>query len=252
MLKFNKILTEDESKLYSSKVLGHKNLFRSYANNKFCILGAASYANNLEQYNLIKNQINPILKKDFIDLFYLIKNYLEQILNQECFFDKNFSYPGFHIFYGNHVDALLPLTSLHIDTPYELHKDYLIKNYKKINFDFPLTFTLALKLPKSGSGLYYWDDKGWETQKEEESYNFYSKIYKKYINIFKNKTPCVEDYEKSLEPKYLKYIEGNIVFFKGNLLHQIAPFFKPIEGDEIRITLQGHGIECNNRWLIYF
>jgi hypothetical protein len=252
MLKHLQLITEQEAADITNIVLSLKSSFKSYANNKFSILGAASYANSSKEYSSIIKDTNPILIDNFKNLFNKIKSFLETNLGKECFFDKNLSYPGFHIFHGNHQDALLPLTSLHIDTPYELHKDYLIKNYEKINFDFPLTLTLALKLPKSGAGLYYWDNQGWEMQKEEESYSFYSEIYKKYINIFKNETPYIKDYKKALEPKYLKYIEGNIVFFKGNLLHQIAPFFDPIEKDEIRITLQAHGVECNNKWLIYF
>jgi hypothetical protein len=252
MLKHLQLITQEEADNITNKILSLKSLFKNHANNKFSVLGAASYANSNEEYSNIIKQTNPILINNFKNLFDKIKNFLEQNLEKECFFDKNLSYPGFHIFYGNHADALLPLTSLHIDTPYDLHKDYLIKNYQKINFDFPFTFTLALKLPKSGAGLYYWDNKNWEMQNEEESYDFYSEIYEKYIQIFKDKIPSREEYEINLEPKYIKYIEGNVICFKGNLLHQIAPFFNPIEKDEVRITLQGHGIECNNRWLIYF
>jgi hypothetical protein len=251
MLKFDKILTEDESKLYSSKVLGYKNLFRSYANDKFYVLGAASYANDLEQYNLIKNEVNPIIERNFTDLLNLIKNYLEKILNEKCFFDKNLSYPGFQILNSKDKDALAPLTSLHIDTPYELHYDYLLNEYKNVNFDFPLTFTLSLNIPKSGGGLYYWDLEGWENQSEEESHKLYIDIYNKYDNLFIIKNiPSRIEYENILKPKILKYKNGYMTIFKGNLLHQVIPFYSMSE--EPRITLQGHGLKSNSGWLLYF
>jgi hypothetical protein len=252
MLKFDKILTEDQSKLYSSKVSDCKDLFNTYADNKFSILGAASYANNLEEYNLIKNKINPVIKNNFLDLLNIIKDYIEQGVNEPCYFDENLSYPGFHTFYADHKDSLLPLTSLHIDTPYQLHKDYLLKKYNHVDFDFPITFTLCLKLPKSGAGLYYWDKDNWDKQTEEQSYEFYSDIYEKYAVLFKTNTPTREDYEKFIEPKILSYEIGSIVLFKGNLLHQIAPFYSPIYSDELRITMQGHGIKCDGKWLLYF
>lgn len=250
MLKFDKILTEDESKLYSSKVLGYKNLFRSYANDKFYVLGAASYANDLEQYNLIKNEVNPIIERDFTDLLDLIKNYLKQILNEECFFDENLSYPGFQIFYANHKDALLPLTSLHIDTPYELHKDYLSNKYKDIDFNSPITFTLSLNLPKNRNGLYYWDLNDWENKIAEDSDEFYSSVYKLYDDLFKIKIPSRIEYENILKPKIIDYKNGHIMFFKGNLLHQIMPFHESSE--ECRITFQGHGLRTKRGWLLYF
>ena len=252
MLKFDKILTEDQCKLYSSKVSDCKDLFNTYADNKFSILGAASYANNLEEYNLIKNKINPVIKNNFLDLLDIVRSYIEQSINEPCYFNENLSYPGFHIFYADHKDSLLPLTSLHIDTPYQLHKDYLLKEYNHVDFDFPLTFTLCLKLPKSGAGLYYWDKDNWDKQTEEQSYEFYSDIYEKYASLFKTNTPTREEYEKFIEPKILSYEIGNIVLFKGNLLHQIAPFYSPIYSDELRITMQGHGIKCDGKWLLYF
>ena len=235
MLKHSKLITEIYADSIAEKVFSLKSLFKNHADGKFSVLGAASYANSHQEYINIIKEINPILLEKFQDLFDIVKSYLEITTNKECFFDKNLSYPGFHIFYPNHADATLPLTSLHIDTPYELHKEYLIKNYSKINFDFPLTFTLALKLPKSGAGLYYWNKKGWELQNEEQSYEFYSDVYNKYINLFKDKTPSVLEFEKTLRPKYLKYFAGGINVFKGNLLHQIAPFFNPLDNEDIRI-----------------
>lgn len=250
MLRFEQILTEEESKLYSSKVFNYKNLFRSYANDKFYILGAASYANDLQQYNLIKNQTNPILKNDFAELLDLIKNYLQKTLNEKCFFDENLSYPGFQIFYSNHKDALLPLTSLHIDTPYELHYDYLLNQYKNIDFKSPITFTLSLNLPKNRSGLYYWDLNNWENKTAEDSEDFYSTIYKLYDDLFKIKIPSRTEYENILKPKIIDYKNGYIIFFKGNLLHQIMPFYESCE--EYRLTLQGHGLKCEKGWILYF
>jgi hypothetical protein len=252
MLKFDKILTEDQSSIYSSRVLNCKDIFNNYGDNKFSILGAASYANSLNEYILIRNKSNSVIEYNFIDLLHKVKEYIESQVNEECIFNEDLSYPGFHIFYANHETSLLPLTSLHVDTPYELHRNYFSKKYNAVDFDFPLTFTLALQLPKSGGALYYWDKKDWEKQTEEKNYEFYSDIYNRYEKIFESGVPSTEDYEKFLEPKILNYQIGNMVLFKGNLLHQIAPFFEPVCENELRITLQGHGLKCDGKWILYF
>jgi hypothetical protein len=77
-------------------------------------------------------------------------------------------------------------------------------------------------------------------------------FYNRYEKIFESGVPSTEDYEKFLEPKILNYQIGNMVLFKGNLLHQIAPFFEPVCENELRITLQGHGLKCDGKWILYF
>ena len=254
MLKFIKLIEKKEAENYANKVISLKNSFKDYGETKYSILGAASYANDQLSYKNIKNKINPLLNENFPDLLNIIKNKLSYILNAECFFDENLSLPGFHIFYPNHVDACLPLTSLHIDLPYELHEDYFKNKYSSIDFDFPLTFTLALRLPKTGGFLWYWDKDGWDKKTKENCYELYDDIDEKYKSIFQDgdKTPTLKEYEEFLKPKRLIYEVGYLVLFRGNPLHQIGPFENPLDKDDLRITLQGHGLFCDSKWILYF
>ena len=47
------------------------------------------------------------------------------------------------------------------------------------------------------------------------------------------------------------YTVGKLFYHTGHVLHQIIPGYKLQEGDR-RITLQGHGIKCDGKWIIYF
>jgi hypothetical protein len=49
----------------------------------------------------------------------------------------------------------------------------------------------------------------------------------------------------------VSYNLGESFFFKGVLLHQIAPFIS-LEENERRITMQGHGLLCDGIWRIFF
>lgn len=75
------------------------------------------------------------------------------------------------------------------------------------------SFTLPIELPASGGGLNYWSNKE--------------------------------------GPFFWPYKVGTLVYFFGDMVHQIAPF-KEFEQDQWRITMQGHGVRINKRWHIYW
>ena len=249
MLKYQKLFNQVTANNYADRVLKLNSYFQNYGEMKYSILGTASYANQIEEYKKLKLKNNPIIRDNFKDLLDELKYFLESILNKNVKYDENLSYPGFHIFYGNHRDSIAPLTSLHIDTPYKIHERYFLEKYKNVDFDYPLTFTLILKIPEDGAGLYYWDLDDWQNKREDDAHELYRNIYEKYAEIFTKYIPTREEYEILLKPKVLKYNDGYINVFKGNLLHQIIPFYSK---NGIRVTLQGHGIFCDNEWILYF
>ena len=77
--------------------------------------------------------------------------------------------------------------------------------------DTSSSFTVVIDIPKSGAGLEYIDG----------------------------------------EEKYLEYNVGDIIFHKGNFLHNIARLKEYVSG-EYRITLQGHIIRHNDRLIMYW
>ena len=175
-------------------------------------------------------------------------------------FDDNLALPGFHIF-GPKKGVVMskqdcfylqqPLASIHTDIQYKEHNEYW-SQFKHVDLQNTLSFTMAIKLPKHGGGLYIWD---WAEFDQEmiDTFNFQHNDDK--VDVLKNKylwdNGSVGDYNPKEEPLYEEYVEGNMVYFIGHLVHQIAPA-TVCEPTDRRITLQGHGVKCDGIWRCYF
>lgn len=234
----------------------------------FKTLGAASYIHCNDEKNSyfeIKNKINPILKDNFQWIYNKIIQTIENEYSEKSIIsdEAGLAFPGFHNFYA-HDGCDLVSHPPHIDMQWTYHLDYLLNKFKNVDRENFITFTLSIKLPKSGAGLYYWD-----LPKDGENFSLYEAelYYKDILQLTrsiveaerdedcwtKDSKECDSDqYEKITKPKKLIYQEGFITLFRGFLLHQIMPYFKPYSLDEERITMQGHGIKCDGIWRLYF
>ena len=98
------------------------------------------------------------------------------------------------------------------------------KNDWESNCDFnnSISFTMAVCLPKASSGLYVFD-----------------------ANSNDSRTIAIKS-----NRSFIEYKIGKIVLHDGHNWHIMAP--SKINKNEYRITLQGHGIKCNNKWFIYW
>ena len=103
--------------------------------------------------------------------------------------------------------------------------------FKSVDFNRPISFTLAVALPKYGGGLSVWDV--WH----EEMVGRSPEEIKALI--------------KSRERKHHAYRVGHMVLHSGHMVHQIAPMVNAQPDDE-RITLQGHGLLCDGTWRVYW
>ena len=54
------------------------------------------------------------------------------------------------------------------------------------------------------------------------------------------------------EPLFEQYVEKNMVYFTGHIVHQIAPARYACMPDDNRITLQGHGLKWDGVWRFEF
>ena len=123
----------------------------------------------------------------------------------------------------------------------------------------------AIKLPKTGGGLYIWDwmkfddhlirDFNFQEEKEKSDWVSNQFIEHSKENIKNNPNLWENDsasfYQPDGNPKVEMYHEGSMIWFTGHVLHQIIPGYK-LNPDDMRITLQGHGIKCDGTWRIYF
>jgi len=198
----------------------------------FYTLGAASYLDSsLDSYKTYSKQANPILQENFKDAYKRIKGFFEVKLGKPVVFDL--AWPGFHVFEYNQQMSRMKnveyLAGIHIDTP---HRDHDWGNIS-INEDSAISFTIPVQIPKAGAGLNY--------------YNI--NIDQDYVNFY--------EAPKALQKKLIKskrrvdYKLGKLYCHNFGFLHQISNDF-PLEPGDMRITIQGHGILCNDEYYTFF
>lgn len=76
----------------------------------------------------------------------------------------------------------------------------------------PISFTVTVRLPKDGGGL---------------------------------------QYKKDDKEKYLPYEVGGMIMHSGCTMHKIAPL-KAFHEDDERITMQGHGVDIDGEYLLFW
>ena len=209
----------------------------------FWTLGAVSYLDHVAsptRYNKHRDYLNPVLMKKFGWIYDIIIEKLQGEFDEPVILDGFLSHPGFHIFSGKTGDLIEQeylelfqesLGSVHVDVQYEEHIEYW-KTFKRVDFKNTLSFTIPIKLPSGGGGLYTWEDK----------VNPYS------FNYTTNKNK-LDELESPSIPNL--YTEGEMIYFIGHLLHQMMPGVK-VQPDDRRITVQGHGVKCDGTWRLYW
>ena len=206
-------------------------------------MGAVSYLDavkSITRYNKHKDYLNPVLIKKFNWIYDIICEKLHREFQEPVVIDGFLSHPGFHIFSAKIGDTIepeylkmfeQPLGSVHVDVQYEEHIEYW-KTFKEVDFENTLSFTIPVKLPKHGGGLYTWKDK----------VNPYS------FNYTTNENK-LDELESPSVPNL--YTEGEMIYFIGHLLHQMMPGVN-VQPDDRRITVQGHGVRCDGTWRLYW
>lgn len=232
MLTLNECLSEEESKKVLDIVHSLENQWEPRMGKEvpFYTLGAATYFDAAEHgkafYKKKAEKTNPLLLENFSFLYNRLQEVLEKITGKKVLYEKQLALPGFHIFQYYELFKK-PLASIHFDLQF-LHFDW---NYKKVDYDHPLSFTLPISLPRCGGGLNYWE---------------------LYYNDCKELPDWeMEKLKKNTKMQYLPYQVGKILVHEGFLLHQIAPT-KEMQPNDERITLQGHGLICDDILRVYW
>ena len=215
----------------------------------FYTLGVATYIDGITDiqyyYDYIKSQ-NPVFKDYFSWLYDLVIYNLWGEIG-ECKIADFLAYPGFHIFgtkpneqpkMATKMYMEQPSATIHVDLQHEQH-EFLWSHFKEVDLENTLSFTLPLQVPMNGGGLNTWEE---ESMKQYEIDNKYTK-HMKELDYSK-----WGDYD---EPTVVPYNIGEMFWFIGPLVHQIAPAYNADFNDR-RISLQGHGVKCDGVWQLYF
>ncbi len=247
------LLSIEECNFVASKVENMSYLYKKRIPDKpFYTLGAVSYsdaAENLLEYYEISKNINPILEENFGWLYKRLKNTLENYLSAPITYNSKFALPGFHIYMSDpYFEQNIP--NIHLDTPYLL-LDW--DNIESIDYQHPISFTLPISIPKNGAGIWVWNADSDEIKNLPISMNDRVKREKMYITHIlepegiKQQEKCILDRQKFFYSHEL----GKITLQNNHIFHQMAPGYN-LQPDDIRITLQGHGLFCDGTWNLYW
>ena len=229
--RFEQFYTEKDAQEISKRVMAQKHLWER-RNVAMFTLGTSSYVDGASstEYQKKSAESNPRMLELFGDVEKRIIQYFSHRAPTATIkFRKNAALPGFHIFECNKLFSN-PVASVHRDLQFQR---LAYEKTEKIDFTNTLSFTIALQLPKSGSGLYMIDLPPIPNTVQ-------LLIPRPMITAVAQKTK-------------IEYKVGYIVCHNGQHTHMIAP--SAWDGtDTYRITIQGHGVYDLNKktWYIYW
>lgn len=192
-------------------------------------LGVASYIDAIgeqPQYATLARASNPLFWQHFGWLYERVAAVLSRVLGEPVGYAETLSLPGFHVFLSAKAFEQA-IGVIHFDLQYLQH-DW---RGQAADLDQPLSFTLAITLPRRGGGLNTWNvsHAEWIAQPGD--------------------TPA--DLARRHTAGYHAYQRGHLALHSGHLMHQIAPAID-MQPDDERITLQGHGIRVDGVWRLYW
>lgn len=206
----------------------------------FYTLGMSAYLDKNKDYFTNKQKkYNDLLKENFKDLYNIVSKKLSILLKSQVeIYDKG-CYPGFHIYLPN--DNLKEVGHVHSKNPHiDAQFRYLFPedSFKKEDF---ISFTLALSCSNE-SGLDIWKP---EIELPDNVIDFIDE------NGWKNTNSVVIKYINQAiycKPSFVRYNSGSLFVHNGLFYHNPV-----LRAEKIaRITLQGHGIRKNGKFLIFW
>jgi hypothetical protein len=215
----------------------------------FFTLGASNYfdiAYNPElPYYRMARELNPVLMEHFDWLYQSLAECLGQLFGIPVVYPRKLALPGFHIFLAHEAmknpralmhgewfqrkdDPAVMSSPIHCDTP-----QYVVNwsGIDDVKLNRPISITLAVALPASGAGMYVWNLGIDETVNLPER------------QIFQ----LLQDKERAIH----EYRLGQFCLHSGLFYHQLAPF-QDVQPDDLRITLQGHGLIGEKSLILYW
>ena len=203
-----------------------------FAGLPFYTLGAASYldsgAGARDVYYEKAAALNPLLERQFDWLYDRLLRALSKRLGAPVAFEPRAARPGFHIFLAHPVFRR-PLSTIHFDLQY---REIDWSGHDAIDFSKPLSYTLAVRLPRSGAGLSTWGV-------EKAEYDAMEAAARERLG-------------EERPPRYVAYREGEMIYHSGLLLHRIAPARPGMHPDDVRLTLQGHALPGRDGYWLYW
>lgn len=181
----------------------------------------------IDDYPAAVAAIRPLLEAQFAPLYRKLADQLGTLLGASVVYDGGLGLPGFHVFMA-HPYCTQPLSPIHIDAQY---MDLPVQGARDVDSDFCVSVTLPLELPASGAGI-----------------DFYDAGLDDVAGLDHDQAQCLL---RSRPKTHYEYRRGRLVVHSGRHFHQAAPTPEYVPGER-RITLQGHALYADDRWLFYW
>jgi hypothetical protein len=165
---------------------------------------------------------NNRLRHRFPDVYDRLAERFELALSLGVRFPDDLALPGFHIWTGMSIPHSSG-PSIHFDLQYLR----ILERPAYAGATGTVSFTLPVQLPHSGSALNVWPD-----------------------IIYPDATGGVAA-ARTTPPTIIAYRAGVAVVHSGHLLHQIGATDSPA-ADDLRITMQGHGLVIGDELVLYW
>jgi hypothetical protein len=223
------LLTADECDEVANSVLDLRDCWRVRSpGGRFFTLGVNAYmdlahaADWESSYFAPVQSANEILRSNFDGLYDRLLKVLGDDVGLPARFTDDLALPGFHIWTGAGIPHRSG-ASTHFDLQYQ--RILMRDRYKGASGT--ISFTLPIRLPAAGSCLLVWPDFQYPTGLSHLASS------------------------KQIDPEVVDYRLGSAIVHTGHILHQIGPT-SSVEPEDVRITLQGHGLVVDDSLLLYW
>lgn len=223
------VLSAAECDDVATRVLGLRNAWRVRSpSGRFFTLGVNAYmdlapsADVQASYFDAGRETNPMLSAHFAPVHERLQDVLEGALGLRTRLADDLPVPGFHIWVGDGIPQQ-PRASIHFDLQYQR----LLSRRPYSEATGTMSLTLPIRMPAAGSSLRVWPDCRYPEDMA--------------------RVGAVRE----TAPEVVEYHVGRAVVHTGHVLHQIG-VTPSVQADDLRITLQGHGLIVGGELVLYW
>lgn len=168
------------------------------------------------------HRTNALLRRHFADVHSRFLRVLGEEVGMPAAYADDLALPGFHIWVGRAIPCTAA-GSTHFDLQYER----LLTRPRYADATGTMSFTVPIKMPVAGSSLHVWPRCGYPQD-----------------------MPRLAE-AKQADPEVVGYHLGCAIVHTGHVMHQIGAV-PSVQPDDVRITMQGHGLVVDGVLVLYW
>jgi hypothetical protein len=205
----------------------------------FYTLGKTQYLVNPTELSLPdpteSSSLHAFLKGHFSGLYADLKTALDEIVSDECIWDKRLWPPGFHLF------PCSPIHELNVSKPH-CDFNYLSIDWNKLGLTGEVKGMFSFTLPISIPNVSEFGMNLWNCTDKQSAQHFSGKTYS---------VQELSEYLNQYEKQKVLYRIGELLIHPGRFFHEVLPFTNA-GPESFRMTLQGHAVFKAGKWFVFW